>query len=364
MNKIHFIYLLLLFNLPFLISTAQVSNGEITGKIVQKSTNTPLEFVTLALYTLPDSTLVNGAISLPDGSFKISGVEQGKYFLKISFIGFDNKIIDNIQIAPASKSLELNKIILQESKHLLDEVTIETNRSTVSYKLDKKVITASQDIKSQGGTALDVLANAPSVQTDASGEVSLKGSTSFTVFINGKPSPLDASEALSSIPANFIDNIEIITNPSAKYDSEGGGGIVNIITKQNAIKGMNGIIEASYGSLNQYSGNILLEYTHKKLNIFAGFTLENRPFKSLKTTTINYTDTSSLLNSEKNSDQQNTRSGMLFKSGLSYLYKENSFLSLSWNFGTRNMNRNSITNTSYSEISGKKYSCSKYRFFT
>ncbi|MFC2132133.1 TonB-dependent receptor domain-containing protein, partial [Bacteroidota bacterium] len=140
----------------------------------------------------------------------------------------------------------------------------------VEYKMDKKIVNVSRDIISQGGSATDALQNVPSINVDLDGNVTMRGSSNFTVFINGRPSVLEGSDALDQIPAASIDNIEIITNPSAKYDPDGIGGIINVVLKKNSQEGLTGLFDLSVGTKDKYSTNLLLNYGVSDFNFFGG----------------------------------------------------------------------------------------------
>jgi len=159
-------------------------------------------------------------------------IVPGRYFMRVSFMGYKDYIIPDIKINKEHYFINLGKIKLQTSVESLNEVVINGSSPRIDYQIDKKVINVSKQITAISGTAVDVLENVPSVKVDIEGNVMLRGSSGFTVLIDGRPSVLDANDALQQIPASTIDNIEIITNPSAKFDPDGTAGIINIITKK------------------------------------------------------------------------------------------------------------------------------------
>lgn len=230
---------------------------KITGKIIDSLANQPVEYANIVIYRTKDSSMVTGTISKPDGSFIIEGLRPGRYYIDINFIGYYKKKIGEIKLKPEATSIDMGVINLKRSDITLDEVQVAADRPTIEYKIDKKIINVSQQLTSSGGTAVDVLENAPSVKVDMDGNVTLRGSSNFTVLIDGRPTFLQGSEALEQIPASTIDNIEIITNPSAKYDPEGDAGIINIILKKEKGKGLNGVVNASIGRNNKYRGDFL-----------------------------------------------------------------------------------------------------------
>lgn len=328
------------------------AQGVVSGSVIEARTKAHLPYVSIALYKAKDSSLVTGAITGEDGNFTIEEVPFGKYYLQASFIGFKSLTVPDIKITPQSPAITLPAIILKEDVSGLDEVVIEGERKTVVYQLDKKVVSADKDLAAQGGTASDLLESVPSVQTTADGEISIKGSTQFTVFINGKPSALDASDALNAMPASSIESIEIITNPSAKYDPEGLGGIVNIITKKGRDKGINGLVSASAGSFNQYGSNIIIEYTGDKMKISGGFTADSRIMPRERISNRAYFRGDTTTFSNLRSDMEMYHTGYSANGGIHYSLTDKSTISVEANVGYRSFGRDFDTRedfyTSYS----------------
>lgn len=210
--------------------------GQVTGKITDSSEGYPLEYATAALFNEIDSTLVSGVITDINGNFKIENLEKGEYFLEASFLGYQTKIIDNIVISKRDDRKDLGEINLILGNQL-NEVIIESERPDVINRIDRQVYNATSFKSAQGGTAVQVLKNLPSVNVDSQGDISVRGSKGFVVLINGNPVQGQAGTLIAQLPANAIDRVEIITAPSAKYDPEGKGGIINIITKKGASDG-------------------------------------------------------------------------------------------------------------------------------
>ncbi|MBI4645424.1 MAG: carboxypeptidase-like regulatory domain-containing protein, partial [Bacteroidia bacterium] len=224
------------------------SDGNISGTIKDPDLNQLIPYANVILYRLKDSSIVTGAIADEKGNFTLSKLPYGKFYLEIHFIGYEKKFIPEILLTPRQKDILLGIIELRQTATQLNEVEVVGERKFIEYKIDKKIINVSQDIVASGGMAADVLENTPSVQIDIDGNISLRGSTNFTVLIDGKPSITDGNELLQQTPAGMIENIEIITNPSAKYDPDGIAGIINIIMKKQKEKGTNGIINANVGT--------------------------------------------------------------------------------------------------------------------
>lgn len=215
---------------------SQFISGQITGKIQDTSDNYPLEYATVALYNQYDKSLVTGVITDIDGVFVIENIKNGRYYLEASFVGYSSKTIENIEITRANKKVDLGTINLVLGNQL-NEVEIRAERSTIINKIDRQVFDSKNFQSSQGGNATDVIKNLPSVSVDGLGDISVRGSKGFTVLINGKPTQGDANAILAQLPANALEKIEVITAPSAKFDPEGKGGILNIITKKGATNG-------------------------------------------------------------------------------------------------------------------------------
>ncbi|NJK86628.1 MAG: TonB-dependent receptor plug domain-containing protein [Bacteroidales bacterium] len=168
-------------------------------------------------------------------------------------------------VTPQKNNVDIGVLSINPSTTSLEAVEITAERPHVEYKLDKKVISVDQNVASTGGTAADALQNTPSVTVDIEGNVALRGSGNFTVLIDGKPSILEGSEALQQIPASTIQNIEIITNPSAKFDPEGSAGIINIIMKKQKQSGINGVVNATAASNGTFGGDMLVNLRKNKI---------------------------------------------------------------------------------------------------
>ncbi len=226
-------------NTPLLfivVCITQFASSQITGKIQDTIDNYPFEYATAALYKQNDKSLVTGVVTNVDGVFTFENVKNGDYYIEVSFVGYSTKTIENIKITGAHKSVDLGVISLVLGNQL-DEVEIRAERSTIINKIDRQVFDSKNFQSSQGGNATDVIKNLPAVTVDGLGEISVRGSKGFSVLINGKPTQGDASAILAQLPANALEKVEIITAPSAKYDPEGKGGILNIITKKGATNG-------------------------------------------------------------------------------------------------------------------------------
>jgi len=302
----------------------QKKGGIIKGKLLAAKGRQPVEYATAALYSLPDSALITGTISKANGSFVIDHVKPGKYYVMITFIGFEHKTIDGINVSKANPIVDLGVIKLQQAHQELEGVDIVAEQAYVEFKIDKKVVNVSNNLDVAGGNAVDALENVPSVSVDIDGNVSLRGSESFQVLINGKPSPLSASEALQQIPAGAIKNIEIITNPSAKYDPDGMTGIVNVILKDDVQQGLNGLVEATAGSFDTYGLNVLLNYRKNKFNYFGGVNARIRKMPGTGETKLeNISDPDTTFYRVGELDRFRRRNNYTVKGGVDYYMDKN-----------------------------------------
>lgn len=251
-------------------STAQnTSKKEVTisGKILDNDSKTPLEYATIVFTNTKDKTIVTGGITNEQGIYSIS-VATGTYTVSFEYIGFSTVSIPNKQI---TKDENLGTQLLVENSEALDEIEIIAEKTTVEIKLDKKIYNVGKDLTVRGGTVSDVLDNVPSVSVDVEGNVALRGNDNVRILINGKPSGLvglNSTEALRQLPAESIEKVEVITSPSARYDAEGTGGILNIILRRSKLQGLNGAITTNvgYNPSAGISGNI--NYRTGDINIF------------------------------------------------------------------------------------------------
>lgn len=318
---------------PYNGKMVRPSAGSISGTVYSQNQKVAMEYTNVVLYKASDSTMVNGSITDKDGSFRFAGLKNGKYYLKIHFIGFQVKEIGNLDITEGHKHINLSKIYLAPASKMLKEANITARQPRVSYQIDKKVVDVSKDLTAVGGTAIDALQNVPSVNVDLEGNVTLRGSSNFTVLINGRPSILSGSDALEQIPASAIKNIEIITNPSAKYDPEGVGGIINVVLKKDRNMGLNGMFSASVGTQNQYLGNMTLSYKKGKINYMLSVNGNNRPMKMNVTrdNAIISNDTTNYRDSKVNGVR--SRKGYSVKGGMDIQFTKKTDLSLSARVG-------------------------------
>ena len=261
--------------------------------------------------------------------------------MDLRFIGFNNQRVE-ILISPEKLNHDLGNIFLRPSVFKLEDVVVQGDRSPVTYQIDKKVIDVNKMQTVISGNAADVLQNVPSITTDIEGNVSLRGNSNFTVLIDGRPSVVGAQDALQQIPASSIEKIEIITNPSAKYDPEGAAGIINILIKKNQNLGLSGIANANAGLRNKYGGDFLFEYKTTDYNLNFGLDYNRRfsPGTSSEEKRFITNNSTSYLNSDGNMEWGRISFGI--RGGIEFNFADNDFLNIGGRFGKREGPRNSF----------------------
>jgi hypothetical protein len=253
---------------------------KITGKVIEKGTSQPLEYSTISLVNITTNKITAGGITNATGDFSFDAT-PGVYNVKIEFISFKSLEIKNKTI---TTDTNLGTISLQPDATQLKDVVITREKSTVEIKLDKKIYNVGQDMTVKGGTASDVLDNVPSVSVDGDGNVSLRGNDNVKILIDGRPSSsINIADALKSISADALDKVEVITNPSARYDAEGGGGIINIVLKKGKSNGLNGTFIATAGNPKNYSTTGTINFKSQNFNVFTtlGYNDSKAPGKTL-----------------------------------------------------------------------------------
>ena len=303
-------------------------SGIIRGKIIEQGSNVPLEYANVAIYSQRDSSLAGGGIADPNGNFQVPNLKPGIYYLEAKFIGYEKLLKQNINVGRDKLDVDLGKIELEPASENLNEVNVYSQNKPIIYGIDKKIVDPAQFPTASNGTAVDVLANTPAVSVDIEGNVSLRGSANFTVLVDGRPTPFSAADALEQIPASTIRNIEIITNPSAKYDPDGNAGIININTKKSKMNGISGIANASGDSNGSISGDFLLNYKTGKFNFYVSGNKSNRHGNGrAESTNITYdVDT---VTTTSSGDNERGHDSWSVKGGLDYFINDKNTLSFS-----------------------------------
>lgn len=313
--------------------------GMVTGRVLDNDSKAAIEYANIVLLSIQDSSVITGTVTDVNGQFRLGEISFGKYLLDVRFIGYKNKRFD-IELNSEKRFVDLGEILITPDALQLNDVVIEGERSPVSYQIDKKVIDVDKMQTVISGNAADVLQNVPSVTVDIDGNVSLRGSTNFTVLIDGRPSIISGQDALQQIPANSIQNIEIITNPSAKYNPEGTAGIINIILKKNQNLGLSGTVNGNAGLNDKYGGDFLFQYKTQDITYVLGVDYNKRIFPGIRRqeNTYSFDDLTSFLNSSGSTEWG--RIGLGVRGGMEFNLGESEFVNIIGRFGTRDGKRN------------------------
>lgn len=310
----------------------QADDALIIKGVVVDEANLPVPFANAALYNRGDSSLVTGAVSDESGRFHIP-VAPGSYFLKVSFLSYEEKTVPTIDIT--SSDIDLGRIILVESQQLLQEVTVQSERSSMELYLDKRIFNVGKDLTNISGSASDILDNVPSVTVDVEGNVSLRGSENVRILINGKPSGLtgiSTADALQQIQANLIETVEVITNPSSRFDAEGEVGIINIILKKEQRSGVNGAFTLNAGYPDNLGGSFNLNLRRDKFNLFTSYGFRYRSGPGSGNSFQEFFDPDTTFSYYQHNTR--TRGGVSHNimTGIDYFFNESSVLTGSFNY--------------------------------
>ncbi len=246
--------------------------GTVTGKVIDFLTKEPLPYVNVIIRDMAKK-VITGGITSDNGSFTIKDIPEGKSIVELQFIGYET-YSKEITISNSSKVVNLGTVTLKESSAKLDEVVVRAETSSVVQKVDRKVINVGKDLTSAGTTASELLNNVQSVSVDSqTGQISLRGNENVRVLVDGRPTNIPTAQLLRQLPSNSIKSIELITNPSAKYNPEGMSGIINIILNKNANTGFNGSVDSGVtaGHYVRYNASTNMNYKTGKVNFFLNY---------------------------------------------------------------------------------------------
>ncbi|MCY7361220.1 MAG: TonB-dependent receptor, partial [Ignavibacteria bacterium] len=259
------------------LAQSQNSNGKISGTVTDKKSRLPIESADVTLLKQRDSSIVTGTNTDINGNFVLNNLSDGKYKIIIKIIGHNILKVSGLVINQQKNEIVLDTIKLTSGTEFeTSTIEIESEKSKIQFSGDKKIFNVGDDISNVGGNALDVLKNVPSILVDVDGNISLRGSQNVKILVDGKPFGLEGTNrnaVLQQIPANTVESIELITNPSAKYDPEGTTGILNIVLKKNSDFGYNGNLNLNAGTQDKYSGGINLNIKNSKINIFGSYNI-------------------------------------------------------------------------------------------
>jgi outer membrane receptor protein involved in Fe transport len=327
------------FLLMLLCLSANAQQARLTGVVKDPARNEPVSAASVALLHQSSEQVVVAIQTGADGVFTINNIAAGVYGLRISRVGFNTFERSPITLS-ANQSLSLDTILLLPSKEQrLQEVVIQTATPAMKLELDRKVFNPEQSIISKGGSAIDLLSNVPTLSVDAEGNVAMRGVSNVRVLIDGKPSALAGNNMgayLQSLPANSVARVELLTNPSAKYDPEGQGGIINIVMKKNARLGLNGSVTAGIGSFMNYNAGVDLNYKHKKVNYYLGYDLRRRNNPGDGYNNNTYRDGSRVYNTSESKGEGLNHS---FRGGIDYQLNDKNSFGISSNINRRTNGR-------------------------
>ena len=284
LKSILFVYLFI--SATVCSAATEETRGEIKGVIKDTLNNRQgLEYATVGLYNQVDSVLVTGTITDKRGHFIIRSIPRGIYFLKITCLGYHETIIPNVATNNNEQSIDLGEIKLHVVAEEIGEVMVSAERRPFEYHVDKDVINVAQSRNPAGSMAVDILENHPAIEKGLDGAIKLRERTDFIVLVNGKPTADESTDVLNQIPAASLSRIEIITNPSAKYEANHAAGIINLITQSNELNGFSGSVDGSQSTAENHNANLSLNYRNKKMNISAAANVYRNPIFQDRTST-------------------------------------------------------------------------------
>jgi ferric enterobactin receptor len=338
------------------------ADGEVRGVIVDAESNAPLRTASVAILSRADSSLISGAVTRPDGSFRIEGLRPGRYYLRVSTVGYGPQLSEEITIADANTRANVGSIRLSRAAIELEGVQVEVGRSTVVMAPDRNVYRA-RDIAPAGGNASDVLREVPSVHVDADGKVSLRGNENVVIQVNGRAAPLQGAQLagyLQQLPAGMLDRVEVVPNPSARYDPDGMAGIINIVMRQDVDLGLSGGLTLAASTSERYNGSGNLAYQRGNLTVFSsyGYNSDDRQVSGINDLTRLSPLHAPLSFTEQVITGQTNNGGHNFSNSLDYRFNRRDVLS-----STLLLNRRAWTDVSlnaYRELGADRTLRSRY----
>jgi len=321
------------------------TDGKIIAKVIDAQSNETIPFASAILINRKTKAVVKGAQTDVNGNLILSGLPKGVFTFKVSYVGYQTMVRDSVAITDTHKEVNFGSIKMKPAKGTaLNEVKVTAQKSTMQLGIDKKVFAVDQSLVSEGGSASDLLQNVPSVQSDIDGNISLRGSTGVKVLIDGRPSVIaggNVAQILQSIPASSIESVELITNPSAKYDAEGQSGIINIVLKKNKKLGLNGSVALTAGNRDNYNANTSLSFQNSKINVYGNYSYRYGNRIGGGYSNITYVDNPlGIAQANQSTRGTSTDKGHNVKAGIDYNIAAKSLISLSGGFNLRDNDRN------------------------
>lgn len=344
--RLKLLVLLLVSNCAFLAAQTNGNQGVINGKVIDKNTKQPVPYVNVSV--MENNKIITGGLTQENGNFTIKGLALKKYTIEIQFIGY-KKVIQEVTLTENNKTANLNTIAIEEEAVQLAGVEIVKERSTIEQKIDRKVVNVGKDLIASGNTASEILNNVPTVSVDPqTKELSLRGNSNVRVLIDGKPSNIDAAQLLQQIPSSSIKQIELITNPSAKYNPEGMSGIINIILHKNSQEGFNGSINSgvTFGITPKTNSALNLNYKVGKVNFYTNYGLNHG--KNANEGYIN--SYRPLFENKQEFGGDNLNTSHLVKLGMDYYIDKKNTISFYTNQNLVNGSGDGYTNINYDSL--------------
>ncbi|SFG80885.1 Outer membrane receptor proteins, mostly Fe transport [Algoriphagus hitonicola] len=319
------------FVLFLLGSFSAFPQAKLRGKVKDQNSKKDLPFASVAVFTASDS-LVGGGITGENGNFSVD-LPFGKFYALVEFMGFEAYKSAEFELSRNKNLHNLGTIFLQAADEELEEVVVQGEKTLMELSLDKRIFNVGKDLANAGGTATDILMNLPSVAVDPEGNVTLRGSSNVRILIDGKPSGLvsfKGSSGLRQLQANLVERVEVITNPSARYEAEGMAGVINIILKKDSKQGFNGSFEVIAGTPLNLGFSANLNYRKKRINWFInyGFARRYQPYVSEQYQEV-YEEGNTLILNQANSGELRGWNNNI-RGGLDYFFSEQSILTASY----------------------------------
>jgi ferric enterobactin receptor len=327
--------LLFLFQFVHLIVWAQTSPAYIfKGVVVDSASGIGLDAASVQVFEAGSKRFITGKVSADSGRFELT-LPTGSYTAEVNYTGYNTFIVKRFEVGPDHKIADAGNIKLHTAGNVLDEVVVQAEKSSMTLSLDKKIFNVGKDLANAGGSAADILSNIPSVSVDPEGAIKLRGSDNVRILIDGKPSGLvsfKGGSGLQQLQASMIDRVEIITNPSARYEAEGMAGILNIILKKDKRQGFNASFEVTTGYPTNLGAAANLNYRHKRINFFInyGIAYRRQPARGSMYQELYERDTTFLL--QQTSDATITGFNNNIRGGLDFFFSETSVLTASYLF--------------------------------
>ena len=345
-----------------LLTVVAWAQGTVRGRVVEKQTNEGMEFANVRV--LQGSKFIKGAISDSEGSFNISGLSYGNYTLQVTSIGYKEET-RQFTLTQKNSRVTYTTLYMSEDAQSIGEVEVRGQRSQMKLEVDRKVFTVDQILAAAGGAATDLLENIPSIEVTTDGEISLRGNSSVEVWINGKASGLTTDnryEILQQIPAESIEKIEVIDNPSAKYSPEGSAGIINIVLKRGVVSGYYGSMRAGMNTRGGWNTGANINFTSGKFDAFANIGFRHRSGKGGSLSEQEYLNTNTYQNS--NSENENKGNNLFARLGLTWHITEKDDLSLAGMTLQAKNENNSLTPYHYGVIGAPRDTYQQLRLIT